>query len=118
LEPFGVHSGLQDNHPHQGRSGDKNMRYYAIALIAAAAFTASIETADARINCGPGMNSNGRGCVPIGARWDYGPRYYDGPQYYRHQYRPRYHMVDCGPGMNSNGNGQCVPIRHRYYRYY
>jgi hypothetical protein len=95
------------------------MRIDTIALITAAAITASIETADARINCGPGMNSDGGRCVPIGHRAYGGERwgYNDGP-YYRHHYRPRYRVVDCGPGMNSNGNGQCVPIRRRHYRYY
>jgi hypothetical protein len=93
------------------------MRYFATTLITVAAITASIEAADARINCGPGMNSNGRGCVPIEARWSYGSRYYDDGPYYRH-YQPRHRPVfNCGPGMNSNGNGSCVPIRHRYYRY-
>lgn len=45
------------------------MRFGALTLITIAALTASIETAAARTNCGPGMNSDGyRGCVPIG-RW-------------------------------------------------
>jgi hypothetical protein len=111
------------------------MRNWALALIAVAAITASVETADARINCGPGMNSDrgrcvparpaincgpgmnsdGGRCVPIGQRYD--------RRYYRDRYDDRYDdyrprpRVDCGPGMNSDGGYRCVPARPRY-RYY
>lgn len=98
------------------------MRVYALALfgIAAAALTASIETADARINCGPGMNSNGYACVPIARRHG---GYRNAYGYYRpnYGYHRRGYGVgpqgprDCGPGMNSNGYG-CIPARG-YYRY-
>jgi len=107
------------------------MRYGALALITGAALTASIETAAAQINCGPGMNSDGYRCFPAWQRHEYGgyggppvvgPGYYGGG-YGRGYYRPRGHAIDCGPGMNSDGY-RCFPIsqrheyRRRYYRYY
>jgi hypothetical protein len=87
------------------------MRYSALA--AAAAIAASIGTADARINCGPGMNSDRGRCVPAGPRYDHRYRYNYDDRYY--DYHPR-SRVNCGPGMNSDG-GRCVPARQRY-RYY
>jgi hypothetical protein len=67
--------------------------------IAALGVVASIEPASARrINCGPGMNSDGYRCFPISQRheyrgyrgaYGYQPRYYQRDYYYQAPRRAR-----------------------------
>jgi len=86
------------------------MRFAALAIMTVGALTASIDTAAAQINCGPGMNSDGYRCFPAWQRHEYGGYgggYYGPPRYYR-----RGPVIDCGPGMNSDGYS-CFPIGGR-----
>jgi hypothetical protein len=86
------------------------IRFCALALIGAAALTASVDPA-AAINCGPGMNSDGYRCFPAWQRHEYGGGYYGGHYRTGRHYR-RGHVVNCGPGMNSDGY-RCFPIGAR-----
>lgn len=91
---------------------DTQMRFLALTLIGLAAGIASIDTADAARNCGPGMNSDGyRGCVPIRGQGYRGANRYRGAYgYHRQGYdRGPQGPRNCGPGMNSDGYRGCVP---------